>query len=363
MPELVFIFMENASFFYARNTLSQSTGLLMSPYAEASLSQIHTCHKNKEIGKLLLNQQMQSEGWQQNFCDKFIRKVLSQLENMDEKRCELLSFSVHLGNFYIVNGETYFDKHQKTVTCVDIETAINNNNTHRKYDHADRPDYKSKPDAICERPTSIHQATRGILHETNRKLKKNILCGFWSNLPSIGDVDVSLSSITSADVETINAEEVIRNAFGDLGYSEHLLKEPEEQSDAKITGTNLWCGSAWKVSIQPSASYQVHARLDTQLNVISVHERLLNWVSGTLLGNHELDSTHGSTTCSLGIPLGDNPTSNQSSSSTKDSDLTISQASSSLCDVRFKIGDEKPVEKGTDLYNHFVPMALVLLHL
>lgn len=51
----------------------------------------------------------------------------------------------------------------------------------------------------------------------------------------------------------------------------------------KGQSTNRELSPAWKVSLNPSASYEVQLNLDSDLNVVKVAERPLNWVHGTIL--------------------------------------------------------------------------------
>ena len=321
---------------------------------------------------------------------------------MDAETSKDLIFSVHFGKFYMIDAARCFDRQQGSISCADIETAVANGKKNQKIG-MERPEFDafSVPDDLATKlsSTSMKKSAINANRGTNgygrkgqepsssssiAKKGQNVSSSFWSSLP--------INEMSRDTEETI--EQKFRAIAIILGYQQIACfvdddrahhgghKESGEMSlrCGTIAGTTLLVpGVAWKIEVVASMSYSTHvttttlprkmSSVDSEVNNclgdvessnrvveksnVGVHERFLAWIHATLLCASPAEK------------------SNESPERCFDDDLVAGGSVGKIepnlegvdsfrhHDLRFKVGNNKPVKKNTSLYETVLPQGLL----
>lgn len=92
---------------------------------------------------------------------------------------------------------------------------------------------------------------------------------------------------TRAGIAAAFSPGLLKNNTGDLS-AKNLLRQTYREVLMKLNFKEGQCtkrqiSPTWKVSVNPSASYETQVNLDENLNVLKVAERPLNWLHGTII--------------------------------------------------------------------------------
>ena len=224
----------------------------------------------------------QEGDWKGAFVANVRDKVMDQIIKLkDEALLDTLRLTVHFGVFYGVNTGKVLETTQGGISLPELEAAIVGNKIERRV--AERADWgrehveRQRKAALERKEIKMIEVTRGsgcggggggegsgggsASSKRARKERRRYLCtSFWSGIT----LDVK------DDTACSTAE----------GHALAVLKRYGFNEDSSGGTTGPW---TWRVQLIPSRSYAVVARLDDEMRVVSVAEKWLNWVHGTLL--------------------------------------------------------------------------------
>ena len=313
-------------------------------------------------------------------------KTLKQLSAMDEETSEGLLFTVHFGKFYMLDADRCFDRQRGAISCADIESAVGGGKRNRLFGQSlpafdpssavrdDKAALIPKASKPAPPPPNGQGGSNGgsdrwtSKDESSEKSSKtkNVSSSFWSSIPmeSEGQMEIIHNRIISI-VESLGYKQVAYFSEDDSDTG----KVNRDFSSGKVPGTSIWLPGAqnWKIEVTPSPSYSAHlttarptsrpsskqqaeaataAEGDDGGNPnpslstppLEVKERFLSWVHGTLLSAKE------------------------ESAEVKEGGHEAASRFNSLesfrhHDLRFKVGNNKTVEVGTDLYCSVCPQG------
>ena len=253
-------FMEGSTFLAIRGMTSREVSLKFEPYKGGC----QRCHSFQERSQVVPLREIELKpSWQTDFIADFQIKVLLQLQGLrGQPRAETLLMTVHFGNFYVANVHSAIDGRLGSMSVGELETAIATNRRNRKsieermnWDQDRIKEQATKK--IVLRPVSVPvEFDNKKVIPVRRARSRRIYSSFY---PTITLQSHVTDRRTPVDELLIN-----------IGFQPRSVGPDYNETK-------------FKVAMVASSAFIVETRLDENLKLLSIREKPLSWVHGTLL--------------------------------------------------------------------------------
>ena len=230
-------------------------------------------------------QLLEPADWVERHATPAITTVLTrQLAQLQPSHASSLEVNVRFGTFYTVDISDSLPKTQKTLSLEEFqETCERGRNMRKTLDRGAFSKVKKTRTNQKFQMTTLRKGknrTPDIADNKKAKLSKKKQKKGISMSYSTGILNPEVTrGQGQSQIEA--AEKVYRQALKNLGFK---LTEDESPSRRFIYMEH------WKVVVNASTGYEIQLNLDKDLNFISMKERNLSWVHGTIFhGNKVVD--------------------------------------------------------------------------